>query len=188
MPEFVYHRCQPDMVGTTLYPLNALKALHPDLYARQVAKYVGREAVLDFRIPFLDLLWNDTVHTSVIQPSYLTAAWAAVGVGRPFPEGAQFFQIPLDRLASYQCVHFLSAAYWINNSPYEDVPHSAPLEEFTLFDPQTYHELRQVPESYFTYLRRQLDRKVRPLQFPQIPHILVPGPIDVAGVGIVSAE
>jgi hypothetical protein len=74
MSDFVYHICQPDMVRTTLYPLNTLKTLHPELYARQVAKYVGREAVLGFRIPYVDVLWNDTVHTSVIHPAHLTAS------------------------------------------------------------------------------------------------------------------
>jgi hypothetical protein len=140
MMDFVYHIYQPDMVGTTLYPLNTLKTLHPDLYARQVAKYAGREAVLAFRIPYLDVLWNDTVHTSVIHPAYLTAAWEAVGVGRPFRERAQFFKIPLDRLAPHRCVSFRSEAYWINNSSNEDAPLVAPIEEFSLFDPLTYHE------------------------------------------------
>jgi hypothetical protein len=99
-----------------------------------------------------------------------------------------FFKIPLERVARYQCVSFRSEAFWINNSPHEDVPLVAPLDEFSLFEPETYRELTQVPESYFAYLRRQQERGKRPLQFPKIPHVLVPGPIDVTGVELVPMD
>jgi hypothetical protein len=85
-------------------------------------------------------------------------------------------------------VTFRSEAYWINNSPDEDVLLVAPMEEFSLFDPLTYRELRRVPDSSFAYLRRQRERGVRPLQFPKTPHVLIPGSIDVAGVELAAAD
>jgi hypothetical protein len=94
MPSFVYHVRQPNMIRTTLYSLNTLKALHPALYERQVGKYAGREAVLNFRTPLLDILWNDAAHTSGAHPAYLVAAWESAEVGMPFREYAQFFKIP----------------------------------------------------------------------------------------------
>jgi hypothetical protein len=48
------------MRGETLYPLNQLRSVDPALYGRERAKYKGREAVLEFRIPLIDVLWNDT--------------------------------------------------------------------------------------------------------------------------------
>src|SRR5438876_4446237 len=115
------------MRGETLYPLNQLRSVDPVLYEREVVKYKGREAVLEFRIPFIGVLWNDALHLSTIHPSHLAAAWRAVGLWTPIWERL-FFQIPLDRVAVHQCVWFASESFWVNNSPDEDVPPAPPLE------------------------------------------------------------
>jgi hypothetical protein len=184
---FLYHARPPDLRGETLYPLNQLESLDPALYERERGKYKGREAVLEFRIPAIDLLWNDTLHLSIIHPYHLAAAWREVGLWTPIWE-RPFFQIPLERVAGYQCIWFASESFWVNNSPDEDVPLAPPLEEFKPFDPIAYEELREAPASYYDYLRRQLERGRRPLQFPKIPHVLVPGPVEVAGLALVRAD
>ena len=43
---FVYHLCADDFRGTSLLPLNALRAAYPDVYDRECAKWAGRESVL----------------------------------------------------------------------------------------------------------------------------------------------
>ena len=179
------------MRGETLYPLNALRAIYPDVYERARSKYVGRERVMDFRIPILDVLWNDTLHLSPLHPFSLASVWRAVGLeqrsGFRFWD-REFFQIPLDRIAGRQSVWFASEAFWVNNAPNEDVPLAPPVEEFRSFEPAEYEELTEVPPSYEAYLRRQLERHRPALQFPKIPHVLVAGPIDVAGLNIVRAN
>jgi hypothetical protein len=175
------------MRGETLYPLNQLRAIHPDVYEHEKGKYGGREAVLEFRIPLLDLLWNDTLHLSPIHPRHLAAAWRSVGLWSPVWE-RDCFEIPVDRIAGHPCVWFASEAFWVNNSPHEDVPLSPPLDEFSPFDPSAYRQLAEPPASYHEYLRRQQERGRRPLQFPKIPHVLVAGPIDVAGLTLVRAD
>jgi hypothetical protein len=184
---FLYHARPPNMLGETLYPLNELRSVDGALYERAKARYKGREAVLEFRIPLIDVLWNDTLHLSTIHPSYLAAAWREVGLWTPFWERL-FFQIPLERVAGYPCVWFASESYWVNNSPNEDVPLTPPLEEFRPFDPTAHEEPTEAPPSYYDYLRRQQRRGRPPLQFPKIPHVLVPGPIDAAGLELVRAN
>jgi hypothetical protein len=130
------------MRGERLYPLNELRSVDRNLYEREKAKYKGREAVLDFRIPLIDVLWNDTLHLSTIHPSHLGAAWQEVGLWTPLWERL-FFQIPLDRIAGYQSVWFASESFWVNNSPGEAVPLAPPLEEFRLFAPTAYEELTE---------------------------------------------
>jgi hypothetical protein len=184
---FLYHRRPPDMRGETLFPLNAFQTINPELYARERGRYAGREAVLDFRIPLLDVLWNDAVHLSPVHPSRLAAAWRSAGLWTSVWE-RDYFKIPVARVAELPSVWFASEAFWVNNSPNEDVPLAPPLDEFSWFDPSTYQELNDVPASYHAYLERQKRRGRPPLQFPKIPHVLVGGPIDVAGVSLVRAD
>ena len=175
------------MRGGTLYPLNQLRVVHPDLYEHESGKYVGREAVLEFRIPLLDVLWNDTLHLSPIHPRHLAAAWHAVGLTSLMWD-RDFYEIPGERVAGHRCVWFASQAFWVNNSPHEDVPLAPPEDEFSLFDPTRYEQLAGPPAAYHAYLRRQQERGQRALQFPKIPHVLVAGPIDVTDLGLVRAD
>src|SRR6266542_1511690 len=154
---FLYHARPPDMRGETLYPLNQLRSIDRALYEREKANYEGREAVLEFRIPLIDVLWNDTLHLSTIHPYHLAAAWRAVGLWTPTLE-RPFFQIPVERVGRYQSVWFASESFWVNNSPYEDVPLAPPLEEFRLFNLADHREPGEAPVSYYEYLRRQRQR------------------------------
>jgi hypothetical protein len=184
---FLYHGRPPDMRGETLYPLNQLESIDPVLYDLGRARYKGREAVLEFRIPLIDVLWNDALHLSTIHPRHLAAAWREVGLWTPFWERS-FFQIPLESIAQYDSVWFASESFWVNNSPNEDVPLAPPFDEFRIFDPTTHDEPAEAPPAYVPYLRSQQERGRPPLQFPKVPHVLVPGPIDVAGLELVRAD
>jgi hypothetical protein len=119
---------------TRLFPLNQVSSIDSALYEREKAKYEAREAVLEFRIPLIDVLWNDTLHFSTIHPYHLAAAWRAVGLWTATLE-RPFLQIPVERVAGYPCLWFASEAFWVNNSPHEDVPLAPPPEEFRLFEP-----------------------------------------------------
>ena len=46
---YLYHRVPENLIGETLYPLNELKTLYPDVYAEHVKKYEGREEKMDRR-------------------------------------------------------------------------------------------------------------------------------------------
>src|SRR6478752_8928342 len=105
---FVYHTVPRDMVGEVIFPLNRLAAVAPDVYEYQRAKYAGREAVLDYRIPGTDLLFNDTVHCAPIHPHHLYRARQAAGLtveSRPQPPAIMSglaYEIPLERILSHR--------------------------------------------------------------------------------------
>lgn len=136
----LFHARRAEIRGETLYPLNQLEAIYPDIDARERAKYAGREQVPDFRIPLLDALWNDTLHLSPIHPRHLVAAWRAAGIWAPVWD-LDFYEIPVTLIAELPAVWFASEAFWVNNSPCQDVPLSSPSEDFNWFDPSTYREL-----------------------------------------------
>jgi hypothetical protein len=175
------------MRGASLYPLNVLRTRHADLYERERRKYVGREDLLRLTIPLLDVLWTDVVHLAPIHPWRLADAWRKAGLWSEVWEG-RFFQIPVERIVGLRCIWFSSGAL----SPRERSSGIRQLEadggELSWFRPAEYDELDQVPQRYETYLREcsRDARRARP--FAHIPHVLVEGAIDVAGVPLVEAS
>ena len=164
------------MRGETLYPLSDLKQLHPDVHALEVAKYAGREEVLELRIPLLDVLWNDAVHLAPIHPRVLAAEWRAAGLSSPLWE-REFFVIPVDRIDARRTVWFAYTA-----------SHDAPApNDFAPFEPAIYEELAAAPSRYRDYLLARGRRPRRLLHFPYVPHVLVAAPIDTIGLSLVRA-
>lgn len=70
----IYHRIPEQLIGSTLRPLNLLREGAPDLHARYLQKYEGRESALRQRIPGLDCLWNDVIHFSPVHPFKIVEA------------------------------------------------------------------------------------------------------------------
>ena len=189
----VYHAAPRDMVGSTLYPLHRLKAIAPDAYELQKSKYAGRESVLDYRIPGLDVLLNDTLHCAALSPARLFDERVRLGLPVPRTDAATmmtelFFAIPLERILQHRVVWYSGKTMWINGAPGEDVPMTPPPEEFEPFDPDRYEELAAPTPAHLAYLRRVKDAGGRPLMFVHIPHILVAGPVDVSGLDPIRWE
>ncbi len=186
---FVYHGVPRGMVGEVIYPLNQLDAVAPEAYELQKSKYAGREAVLDFRIPQLGLLFNDTVHCAPLHPYHLFSARERLGLDPPRAGVARtrgftglFFEIPLERILVHPAAWYRWETLWINGAPGENVPPTPPPEEFERFDASRYSELSAVPADHVSYLRRMKERGQPPLLFVHIPHVLVAGAIDVRGL------
>lgn len=76
---YIYHSVPKNLQGNILYPLNALKEKYPDIYEQQVSKYVGREHIIQQRIPILDCLWNDVLHFSAVNPKEIRRALIEAG-------------------------------------------------------------------------------------------------------------
>jgi hypothetical protein len=167
----LYHARPTRMRGEMLYPLNELRAVHPDLYEEERRKYAGREELLDLRIPILDVLWNDALHLSPIHPANLAAAWRAAGLSSPAWE-REFYEIPIDRIDAKRAVWFARGALPLDVAP---------------FDPGRYRELAEPPPAYRSYLLdyKERGRPARP--FAYLPHVLVAAPVDVVGLGLVRA-
>ena len=179
---YVYHLCANDFRGTSLLPLNALRAAHPDVYHREVVKWEGRESVLDWRIPHLGVAWADTVNLAALHPIHLINARRRLGV--PFSRllERRVVRIPVERIARQPAVVYDSRSHWLNSRPGEDVPATPPEEEFSPFDTGTYEELTQVPQLHLDYLSEQRDAGRPALGFVFVRHVLVAGSIDVSGL------
>jgi len=180
---YVYHLCAEDFRGEVLYPLDHLRSVFPDVHQREREKYLGRDSVLSFVVPGLNVTWGATVNLSALNPSLLVAERRRLGV--PFSNllTRRLLRIPIERISGLPAVRYDSATHWINSSPGDPtVPLTPPIEEFRRFEPTNYEEPQQVPALHTEYLLRQLARGERALGFVFVPHVLVAAAIDVSGL------
>ena len=143
---YVFHLCAQDFRGSTLYPVNGLRTIYPDLYEREKAKYVGRESVLSWMVPGLGAVWGDTVNLSALDPRLLVAERRKLGV--PFSQllTRRLLCIPVERIANCPAVRYDSASHWINSRPGDPNVPLVPLdEEFSAFDLAEYRQVDEVP-------------------------------------------
>ena len=181
MSACLYHLCAPDFRGDVLYPLNGLRSVYPDLYERERVKYEGREGVLRYVVPGLNVTWTETVNLSAMHPKRLVAERRRLGV--PFSNllTRRVLEIPLERVSGHPAVVYASSAHWINSSPHDPTaPAEPPIGDFSPFDAATHGELTTVPPLHTEYLLRQLSRGERALAFVFIPHVLVASAVDVS--------
>jgi hypothetical protein len=175
--------CAADFRGDYLYPLVGLKGVHPDLYERELVKYIGRESVLRYIVPGLNVSWGETVNLSALDPAHLLAERSRLGI--PFSNllTRRVLRIPLDRIAGYPAVTYSGTVHWANSSPHDPkaLP-EPPAGDFAPFDPATHQEPQRVPALHTEYLLRQLARGEHALGFVFIPHVLVASPINVSGL------
>jgi hypothetical protein len=184
---YLYHLCAQDFRGTTLYPLNGLRKIFPDVYERERLKFVGRESVLEFIVPGLGVAWADTVNLSALDPRLLITERRKLGV--PFSRllERRLVCIPLERVRTLPAVNFFGTTHWINSSPGEDgIPPTPPVNEFSPFDAAKHKEILEVPALHTEYLLRQKARGALALGFVFIPHVLVGAPIDISGLEMVD--
>lgn len=177
---FVYHTRPAELRGTSLAPLSALRAAHPDLHAAAAAKYAGARAVnLTIRVPILGVGWDDVVHLLPVHPGLVYRAQRAAGLE---PATQQFFEIPVARLAPEKTLWFRFGTELALNEQLGQPPD----EEFERFDVARYRGLAEVPARTAAYYRAAVAAGARPSPFRFIPQVLVAGPIDVAGVETVE--
>jgi len=187
MPPYLYHLCAPDFRGETLYSLASLGAVYPDLYQRERAKYVGREAVLRFVVPGINVTWGETVNLSALDPALLLAERRRLGV--PFSNllTRRILRIPLERVAGHPCIAYTATVHWANSAPNDPTaPMEPPLSDFAPFEASTHRESQGVPLRHTEYLLRQQSRGEYALGFVFVPHVLVAAPIDISGLVPVS--
>src|SRR5438105_14484566 len=75
----LYHVVPDNLTGDTLYPLNILQGIFPDVYAAHLQKYEGHEYALQLAVPLLNCLWNDVLHFSMVHPAEAQEAWISAG-------------------------------------------------------------------------------------------------------------
>lgn len=168
---FLYHRVPPHMEGMTLYPLNTLKTLHPDLYAQYVQKYAGREHLMQERIPLLgNCLWNDVLFLTAVHPEQFRAAWESL-----FPPFKHY------RFYALQVTELDPANLAVLTEMEVDRGGT-----FRRFEKRSIAEYATVPEETFNYWKERKAQGLRPLIFMHIPHILYRGAISIASASVIN--
>ena len=172
--EYLYHRIPKDMRGGILYPLNALKHFHPDIYAEQVQKYKGREKLLDARVPPLECLWNDVLHLTALPPHILKKNLLKTGIEI---EPRSWFKIPVSLIKGENSIAFTYR---------RDKGLLPEFKEYEVFDPARMEVYRTVPEETILYYKQKKAAGERPLFFHLVPHVLYRGTVNTKDLEIVS--
>ena len=165
--KYVYHMVPADFRGATLYSLTHLQTVHPDLHEAARRRYAGREHLLEQPVPGLGARSTDVVHCAPVHPARIFAALVATGHR---PRARRWFRIPLDRLRPHSVV-------W-----YRYVRPAPRAADFAPFDPARYAELGGLPAGTLEYYAACARAGRLALMFHLVPHVLVAGPVDVAGV------
>lgn len=101
----LYHRTVRDVRGDTLLPLSALRTAHPEVYAREVQKYAGREMLRTEPVLPLGCLWTDVLFFSPVHPKELLDVVRSTG--REVPP-VRFWAVNAAALSHEQaCIRFV---------------------------------------------------------------------------------
>jgi hypothetical protein len=177
MSEFIYHRVEPKLKGTILYPLNQLKDIYPDMYAEHVKKYEGREHLLETQIPILNCLWNDVLHFTAVSPHKLLNNLRKGGLKDTTIVWNKWFKIPIELIDKDKTIVCLYR---------RDINVIPDARDFSTFDPTKMEEYRNVPPETIEYYKEQFGLGRRPLTFHRVPHILYKGTIETKGLEIIT--
>lgn len=167
--KYLYHRVPPQLVGDALYPLNMLRESHPDVYQKEAAKYAGREALMQERIPKLNVLWNDVLHLTPVHPRELRQAYLEAG-GKKFP--TEWYRIPAISLNAAQAVIFRGS--------FSDPEHGLQEQDIAPFDVDNLAPYTTLPDETRQYYKEELTAGKRPLLFLHVPHVLYRKSINIA--------
>lgn len=167
----LYHFVSRHMRGTTLYPLNQLKDIHPDVYQREAAKYIGREHVMETRVPTLGCLWNDVLFLSAVHPSELLRVAREAGVPVSWNMRAFCF-----KLSAFDTSKLLVRFHRRRERP-----------RYEPFDPDKFSDYLNFATDSLEYYRERLAVGERPMLPAYVPHILYKSTLEITGVPIVQA-
>lgn len=170
---FVYHWIPKNMKGTILYPLNQLKEIEPELYDEHAKKYVGRETLMERKIPLLDCLWNDVLHTTAIDPVLIYEKLREAGFDYP-PK--KFFKIPIEMLDQSKLAIYLFKEVEVGKPGLFQEFDTNKFDEYTIFDQRT-----------LEYYKEMKAQDKHPLVHHLLPHVLYKGQIDTTGLEIIEA-
>lgn len=174
---YLYHMVPRTKIeGDTLYPLNVLREKYPEVYEREVGKYVGREHVTKIHIPYFDCEWSDVLHMGAIKPHDLKGALVEAGMDESTP--MSFYQIDPSILNPDLVVVYLNKKREKGTPPTE-----IDFVPFRIKDIERYSHINQETRDIY---KTAFDAGKKPLIFALIPHILYKGSIEVGEIPIIT--
>lgn len=173
MNYYLYHKVPKNLVDTTLYPLNELRKVHPEVYEDLINKYKNREELLRQKVYPLGCLWNDVLHFSPVDPREIRKLWNENGLHL---EPMRFYQVDASVLKEENTAVYIHKNLGLETS----------VEEFTTFDIKDLKKYCEVPKATKNHYRESKLQNKKPLMFFGIPHILYKGTIDVTELSIIE--
>lgn len=157
------------MQGEVLYPLNDLSTKWPDVYAREAAKYQGREALMHVQLPYLNCLWNDVLQFSTVHPALIRDA--VIAAGHKWHTVRCFEIDPVAcGLTPETTLLYTYQTPWTELAP--------PAQDFLRFEPAQLKAYSALPDRARAYYQQS---KEQPLLFAGIPHVLHKGALSTRG-------
>lgn len=170
---FLYHGVPEDMQGTVLMPLTLMLEKDPELYAKYLQKYEGREEVVERRIPLLNCPWNDVVQLLPFHPRKLFELQKQLGVIKSIPD-YRYFAIDSSQLDSSRTVVFFKT------SPGEENVTMKWLSEVNLL------ELQDIPPATVHYYESMVGKAQPVFNYQFVPHIVYRGTIDISSSPVID--
>lgn len=165
------------MQGEVLFPLNTLKNTHPDLYEKEASKYVGREQIMQHKLPVLNCLWNDVLHFSAVHPSEVRQALIEAGRTKSFD--IEFFEVDPHLLTTENTIVYLYKHSNMADKLKED--------NFAKYNPDDMAQYSALPQETKDYYKEMLSQGKNPLLFHRVPHILFKGSLDTSKIRRIKA-
>ncbi len=171
----LYHMVPRNLEGSVLYPLNQLRDSHPHLFEQHIAKYKGREHVLEGRIPTLECLWNDVLFFTAVHPSKIRKEFEDLDI--PIWRQNRFYEIDPSMIPRN------GSTVWLFRT---GTDHEEP-DVYREFDPNNLEQYSDISQATLDYYRAKHAAGERPLLFYHIPHILYRGSLDISTCRIIEA-
>lgn len=172
---YFYHGIPEDMKGRELIPLNKMLEVDPDLRAKYLEKYKGREEILERKIPLLDCLWNDVVQLLPLHPRQLFELQKELGLITEIPD-YKYYQIDTSTLDPSQTVVYFKTApgeenvtvKWLNDVQLE--------------------ELQAIPEATRKYYESMVGTGEPVFNYQFVPHIIYKGTVNVSSAQVINLQ
>ena len=171
---YLYHMVG-DFRGEELMPLHRLKDKYPQVYKKEIKKYVGREGILKLKVPHLNCLWNDVLHFTSVHPLKIKKALRKSGI-RSFKKW-RFFKINPKLLEKDKTMVFL----FPENRKKRYLP-----EAFVPLKISNLSKYAKINKRTLGYYKKEIKNKRRPLLYYLIPHILYKGILNKKDLEIIE--
>jgi hypothetical protein len=170
--QFVYHLKPQKIIGDALVSLNALNEISTELYNAAIEKYVGREYIMQIRLPILNCLWNEVVHLSPIHPQKI------YDILEPLIEGPrtkrEWLEIPITSLSESSTITFSCPPVLIGSRLDISTAECKP------FSTSEYVGVNNIPPWTIKYYKDELAVGRKPLLFNGLIHVLTMGKVELS--------
>jgi hypothetical protein len=168
----IYHGVPEQIIGNELMPLNDMHAAMPELRQQYLEKYIGREEILERKIPLLNCLWNDVVQFLPLHPRKVFELQKQLGLISTIPS-YKYFEIDLSKLDPDKTVVFFKTAPGEENVTVQwlrDVDFDA---------------IQEVPPATISYFNSLVGTGEPPFNYQFIPHVVHEGKLNVSGSRVI---